>query len=188
MTGDAQLDALVAQLDRAQQRLHRLTDSLSAQTWAAKPRAGAWSAAECVDHLNLTSRAFLTPLTEAVAQASTKDKRYRMDAAGWVISIAAGPLMRAGRWRLGRIKTTAGFVPAGSPPLDSTVAAFDALQRQLKTLVGQAAGRAIDRVRITSPFEARVSYSAYSAFVIIPRHQIRHIEQAEESADLATRR
>ena len=73
------------------------------------------------------------------------------------------------------------FVPAAAPSFAATIADFDALQEQLKSIVDHAAGRAIDKVRIASPFKARVWYSAYSALVIIPRHQIRHLEQAEES-------
>lgn len=182
MTGDLQLDKLLTQLTDAQQRLHRLTDSLSPAAWAARPRADAWSAAECVAHLNLTSRAFVGPLRDAIVRSPHKDTgRYLMDWPGWFISLMAGPMLHAGRWRVGRVNTTEAFVPAAAPSFAATIADFDALQEQLKSIVDHAAGRAIDKVRITSPFEARVWYSAYSALVIIPRHQIRHLEQAEES-------
>jgi hypothetical protein len=179
MTGDLQLDELLTQLIRAQQRLHRLTDALSPAAWAARPGAEAWSAAECVDHLNLTSRAFIGPLRDAIVRSPPKDTgRYRMDWSGWLVSLMAGPMVRAGRWRVGRVNTTDAFVPAAAPPLGATIADFDALQEQFKSIVDHAAGKAIDKVRITSPFEARVSYSAYSALVIIPRHQTRHLDLA----------
>lgn len=182
MTGDLQLDELLTKLTRAQQRLHRLTDSLSPPAWAARPRADAWSAAECVDHLNLTSRAFMGPLRDAIVRSPHKDTgSYRMDWAGWLISLIAGPMPGAGRWRVGRVNTAPAFVPAAASPLAATIADFDALQEQLKSIVDHAAGKAIDKVTITSPFEARVSYSAYSALVIISRHQMRHLEQAEKS-------
>src|SRR6266550_1044877 len=35
------------------------------------------------------------------------------------------------------------------------------------------------RVRLTSPFNARVRYNLYSCFTILPRHQHRHLWQAE---------
>jgi hypothetical protein len=38
-------------------------------------------------------------------------------------------------------------------------------------------------VKIVSPFGGRMKYNAYSAFVIIARHEHRHIEQAEEAAE-----
>lgn len=186
MTGDLQLDERLTELMRAQERLHRLTDSLAPAAWAAKPHAGAWSAGECIEHLNLTSRAFIGPLRDAIVRSPQKDTgRYRMDWPGWLISWMAGPMPSAGRWRIGRVNTTEAFVPAAAPPFPATIAAFDALQEQLRSIVDHAAGKAIDKVRITSPFEARVSYSAYSALVIIPRHQMRHLEQAEESTLVA---
>ena len=43
-----------------------------------------------------------------------------------------------------------------------------------------AEGLAIDRVRIPSPFNPRIQYNAWSALVIIPRHQHRHLWQAEQ--------
>jgi hypothetical protein len=41
---------------------------------------------------------------------------------------------------------------------------------------------AIDGAKIVSPFGGRMKYNAYSALVIISRHQHRHLEQAEEAA------
>jgi hypothetical protein len=40
----------------------------------------------------------------------------------------------------------------------------------------------LDRVKIVSPFGERMKYSAYSAIVVVARHQHRHIDQAEEAA------
>jgi len=34
-------------------------------------------------------------------------------------------------------------------------------------------------VRVTSPFNARVRYNLYACFTILPRHQHRHLWQAE---------
>jgi hypothetical protein len=40
----------------------------------------------------------------------------------------------------------------------------------------------IDDVKIVSPFGGRMKYGAYSAMVIVARHQHRHLEQAEAAA------
>jgi hypothetical protein len=57
---------------------------------------------------------------------------------------------------------------------------FDALQGEQVALVHAADGLPVDRVRIVSPFDARMKYSAYSALFVLPRHQLRHVEQAED--------
>jgi hypothetical protein len=184
-----QLQRISAELDAAADRLHRLTRGMAESVWGARPTSGAWSVAECVEHLNLTSRAFVPLLQEAVARAGQREARagaYRRDLMGWIIGLSSGPMIRFGSRRLGRVRTTPPFVPSTAPPLDSTLAEFDALQEQVRRIVRDAEGRAIDAVRIVSPFDRRVSYSAYSALVIIPRHQMRHIEQAEDSARIVT--
>jgi DinB superfamily len=184
---NSQLRRISIELDAASDRLHRLITDMPERVWTTRPGNDAWSVAECIEHLNLTSRAFIPRLQQAVASAGIRAdaRRYRRDPIGWIIALSSGPMMRLGRWRLGRVRTTPAFVPAVSPPLDATVAEFDALQNQLRQILRDADGRSIDAVKVASPFDARLSYSAFSALVIIPRHQMRHLDQAEESARIA---
>jgi hypothetical protein len=179
---NAQLERITADLDSASNRLHRLTDGLADWLWATRPSQDRWSAAQCVEHLNLTSRAFVPRLQQALGRASVRDvagRPYRRDVVGWLIGISVGPLLRIGSWRVGRIRTTAPFEPPEAPGLEPTVAEFDRLQEELRRIVRAAESLAIDAIKVVSPFEARVSYSIYSALIIIPRHQMRHLEQAE---------
>ena len=46
----------------------------------------------------------------------------------------------------------------------------------------QADGLPLDRILVESPFDARVRYNLYSALVMLPRHQHRHLDQAEAAA------
>jgi hypothetical protein len=179
-----QLAAIIADFERAQRRLHALVDTFPTERWSRRRGADRWSVAECVAHLNLTSHAFLPILKSGIAQARTlgapQSVGYRRSAMGRLIGFAAGPMPRIGRWRFGRVKTAAAFVPGGTLPHDTVVAEFDALQREQIELTRQADGLPIDRVRIVSPFDARVKYDLFSAFALLPAHQRRHIEQAEE--------
>ena len=43
-----------------------------------------------------------------------------------------------------------------------------------------ADGLPLGKVKVPSPFAAGARYNLYSCFVILPRHQVRHLEQAEE--------
>jgi hypothetical protein len=179
-----QLAEIVARFDEAQARLHRLVDALPDERWSARSDPERWSVAECVAHLNLTARAFVPRLTAALDEARALGRpapsRYRRDAAGWLLSALAGPMPRIGGRRIGRIRTAAAFVPGGDLPREGVMADFDALQAEQVDLVRAADGLPIDRVRITSPFDARMKYSAYSALVVLPRHELRHVEQAED--------
>lgn len=181
-----QLSAVLEEFEGASTRLHRLVDHLPPGRWSERPEPGRWSVAECVAHLNLTGQAFLPELkgalAEAVGRGETFRGRYRRDPVGWLLSPFTGPLARIGSFRLGAVRTPAAFVPGGSLPRSEVMAEFDRLQEEQMEVVRAADGHPIHRVKIASPFEPRMRYSAYSALLILPRHQRRHTLQAEEAA------
>jgi hypothetical protein len=84
-----------------------------------------------------------------------------------------------------RTKTTAAFVPTGAASRDQLVAEFTRLQTEQIGLVKACDGLPINQVLITSPFDAKFRYNLYSALTILPRHQHRHLWQAEQVADVA---
>jgi hypothetical protein len=139
-----------------------------------------------VAHLNLTGRAYVPLLRAALDEARAlgaagggAPTRYRRDPVGWLIARMTGPLPGVGRFRIGRVRTTPAFVPGGELTRDAVVAEFDALQREQIALARAGDGLPLDRVRVTSPFDARVRYGLYACLTILPGHQGRHLEQAE---------
>ena len=179
----AQIAAAVQRFRDAQRRLHRLVESLDEERWNTRPATTGWSVAECVAHLNLTSEAYLPRLREGLTQARALGGpargRYRLDPMGAIIALATGPLPRIGAYRFGRASTAPAFVPSGALPRDHLLAEFDRLQEEQISLALQAEGLPLGQVKIASPFDPRVRYNLYSCFVILPRHQRRHVEQAE---------
>ena len=140
--------------------------------------------AECVGHLNLTAEAYL-PLLRAGLELGRKmiaspPRRYRRDPVGWLMWRMAGPPARR------RIKTTSAFVPTADRPLTQLLADFDRLQAGLIGCVADADGLPLGRLWIRSPFDQRVRYNAYSCLTILPRHQQRHLWQAEQAAATST--
>jgi len=93
-----------------------------------------------------------------------------------------GPLRHLGKARVGKIKTTPPFVPKGGKSREALLSDFVRLQSEFITLVRRADGLPIDRVKIVSPFGGKMRYNAYSAIVIVARHEHRHLQQAEEAA------
>lgn len=181
-----QLAEIVKSLESAQSHLRRLTDQLPESDWNRRPAANRWSAAECVEHLNLTSRAYIPLLGDAIAGAGevrrSPTKHYRHDALGWFLSTMFGPLRHLGRFKVGRVKTTPAFVPKPGRSRTEILSDFVRLQADLISLTRSADGLPIDDVKIVSPFGGRMRYSAWSALVIVSRHEHRHLEQAEEAA------
>ena len=93
-----------------------------------------------------------------------------------------GPMHHLGKLRLVKVKTTPPFLPQGGQSRTALLSEFVRLQGDIITLIRAADGLPLDRVKIVSPFGGRMKYSAYSGLVIIPRHQHRHIDQAQEAA------
>jgi hypothetical protein len=78
------------------------------------------------------------------------------------------------------VKTTAPFVPRGGDAPGTLVEAFDRLQRDQIVCVREADGLPLGRVKITSPFDARIRYNLFACMTILPRHQHRHLWQADQ--------
>ncbi len=173
-----QLQAVADELASAESRLRRLVVDAPAELWPRRPGPDRWSMAECVEHLNLSARAFLPSIRSSIAEGERLGRRpfvrYRRDPIGWLLWWTMRPPVRH------RLKTMAPFVPVASPPLGELVTEFSGLQAEQLACVRQADGLPLARLRIVSPFDSRVRYNLYSCLTILPAHQHRHLWQAEQ--------
>ena len=174
-----QLQDIADDFRRASARLDALLARVPDERWNVRPAPERWSVAECIEHLNLTAEAFLPPLRAAIAtgqgQAARPGQRFRRDLMGWFLWKVMPPPARM------KAKTTPGFVPTASAPRAEIVARFEEFQREQLDLLDAADGLDLQALRVPSPFSTRVHYNLYSAFSILPRHQHRHIWQAEQT-------
>ena len=172
-----QLERIAGELADARRRAYEITDPLTATSWGTRPARDEWSVAECVIHLNLTSRAFLPLIGDAIASGRALKRLapgpFRRDPVGWFVHWLVEPPT----WL--RIKTTAPFVPSSIEPRDRVLDEFDTLQDQLLGCLRGADGLDLGRLRIVSPFDVRLKYNLYSCLRIIPAHQRLHLAQAE---------
>jgi hypothetical protein len=180
-----QITRLIEQFESVQSRLHRLTDVLPEDLWSRRPTPDRWSVAECVIHLNLTSEAVMPRLRAAVAKASSfsglSAVHLRQNLTGRIFAIAIGPVLAIGPIRFGTVRAPASIVPRWDAPPAETMSTFDRFQQEWISLVSESDGRPIDRVITSSPFIPRLKYNAYSGFIIVARHELRHVVQAERS-------
>jgi hypothetical protein len=177
---DDRLSAVVAEFEEASGRLRRLVEEVPEATWGERPEVGRWSISEHVAHLNLTARAFLPELRQALGRARELGGgagTLRRDPMGWLLWRLMGPPVRL------RVKTSAAFVPEAGQPRAALVQEFEALQAEQIEITREADGLPIGRVRIRSPFDARASYNVYAALTMLPRHEHRHLWHAERAAE-----
>jgi DinB family protein len=173
-----QLLRIAGEFDAAGKRLHRLTTSVPPPDWTRRAEPGRWSIAECVVHLNLTAAAYVPLLRDALDRGrrlgGNVPVRYRRDPVGWLLWHTAGPPVRL------RVKTTAPFLPSPSTAGGELVAEFDRLQMEQVAVLTAAEGLPLGRLWIISPFDPRIRYNVYACLTILPRHQHRHLWQAEQ--------
>ena len=178
-----QLTAVVRDLEAAQERLDRLARDTHSRMWNTRPAPERWSPAECVAHLNLSSAAILPVVRAGIDSARTQPGRashYRRDVAGWLVSHLIAPSRGV------KLRTAARFVPAPEHEVPALLREFAGWQAELAACARAADGLPIDQVTVTSPFDARLSYNLYAALTLVPRHQHRHLLQAERAVEVAT--
>ncbi len=178
-----QLAQIVAALDHAERRLESIAVGTPDDRWSRRNDSERWSVAECVAHLNITSEAYVPLMRKALEEARQlppANAEYKRVFLGWLFGSLVGPMLTIGKIRLGRVKTPPNFVPTGDMPKNVILAEFKRLQMEISRMVKEGDGLALDKVLITSPFGGKIQYDCYSALVMIPRHQERHLDQAEE--------
>lgn len=173
----AQLRALAAEFAEARQRAHRVAAGLPAEIWSLRPAPERWSIAEQILHLNLASQAYLPVIEEALARGRDDglfgDGPYRRDFLGWMLARLVEPPVRL------RVKTRAEFVPAHLAPAAEALRDFDRWQDRLVASLRSAAGLALDRIEVASPYDPRLRFNLYSFLRTIPAHQRHHLWIAE---------
>lgn len=176
-----QLADVVEDYHAATERLRALIIAAPREQWAWRPAPGSWSVSECIAHLNLTAEQFLPPLRLAL-HAGRRMKlaippRFRRDPVGWALWRVAGPPVHA------RTRTKPPLMPSGPLHVEQLIAEFDALQAEHVALVRAANGLPLHRLWILSPVDPGLRYTVFSCFTILPRHQHRHLWQAERALE-----
>jgi len=74
MSPPEQLARIQVELEEAHRRAHEIVAPLKNEGWGARAAPDQWSVAECLIHLNLTSRAFLPLIKDAIGPLSPSSR------------------------------------------------------------------------------------------------------------------
>ena len=170
----SQLDEIRSQFEACSDHAGRLLTGSVPERLTRRPASGGWSAAQCVAHLTVTNQHYFLMLRDALAQAPSGDGPYKMDMRGRLLRWILEPPYRS------RVKTIPSMEPAAGEDPAKVLAAFLAGQQELASILDAARGKALGSVQITSPFNRRMKYNAYSCFVVLAAHERRHLWQAEQ--------
>ncbi|MGH9521299.1 MAG: DinB family protein [Terriglobales bacterium] len=167
------LAEIEAQLRACSVRADQLVMQAGDALWTA-PARGGWSVGQCIAHLARTADEWAPRIDEALANAPAGSPPYKPTLTGrllaWFIEppyrmkFKAVPVLTPRDRRIERMQLIGEFMEA---------------QRAIERLLRISDGKAIDRVILPSPVDARLKYDLYSTFRIIAAHERRHLWQAE---------
>ena len=177
-----QLQEVRREIDEATARAKRLVNQLDDAAFQKRPAGGSWSAAECLVHLNLTTRAFLPLIDDALRSAPPgpvdPGRRYRRDVVGWLLTKMMEPPARM------KVKTTPPFMPEASAGRTEILGEFERLQAEFAARVESANRYDISAVKVRSPFSETMRYRLIGGLTAILAHERRHLWQAERASGL----
>lgn len=173
------LEDVEAEIDEATKRAWQLVKSTDPRFFTVRPHPSKWSAAECLSHLSISTEMFLPVIAQSIEEGRkrnlTTTKKPSMDLLGRILRWFLEPPIRK------RVATSAPFVPKAVRAKAEAFGEFSSLQSKLIDLLHQARGLDLGKLKIVSPFDKRVRYNLYSAFMIVAAHQRRHLWQAEQT-------
>jgi DinB superfamily len=145
-------------------------------TWRASE--GAWSVAECLDHLAAGNTVYIGAMARPAALARERGRWRRGPATPGFV----------GRWFIGmleppvtpRFKLTAPRIirPRSGPPLHEAFAAFLTSHAAVRAFLRENADLDLARVRFPNPFVTGVRFSLATGLHVLAAHDRRHLWQA----------
>lgn len=155
-----------------------LIEGLSEAQLNWQPSAEQWSIAECLDHLAVTNREMIKKLRAAVIEARAKGLLgYGPFRHGWLgnmfVRSIEPPVKR-------KFKAPQIFRPRAALSLDEVARDFFSTQEEVLSLINEANGVHLARVKIASPISKWIKYSLGQAFRLIATHERRHLWQARQ--------
>jgi len=172
---EAQLTDLQNQLAAVTGKFQKLFAVNEEARLLKRTRNGGWSAAENMEHLTKTSMNYQDIFKDVLVDPPKGTGPFKMDFKGRMLSWMMDPPF----WI--KIKTRPMVEPHGIISASNVLADFEASQKMLNETIAKVDGLALEKIIITSPFEAKMKYNLFSCFNILASHQRRHFVQAEEA-------
>lgn len=182
-----ELQALDDQLDAAARDAQAVASGLSEERGCWCPQSGSWSVSECLDHLAITNRVYLTAMEPAARRAHEQGSKRGDPALPGVI----GRLFIKGleppvkpRFKM---RAPRKIRPRVQAPLPDALASFLASQDGVRAFLRANEELDLAHIRFANPFLPGVRFSLATGLHVIAAHERRHLWQAWNVRRLAER-
>ncbi|HXT68454.1 MAG TPA: DinB family protein [Vicinamibacterales bacterium] len=171
-----ELQKLIDELDAADRDAKAVASGLSEAAGTAQPAPGAWSVAECLDHLATSNRVYLAPIGEAASLGRAAGRMRRRPAlpgfVGGLFARSLEPPVNV------KVKNPKSSTPRPSPPLAVSLAAFLESQEHVRAFIRANADLDLASIRFVNPFITWIRFSLATGLHVIASHDRRHLWQA----------
>jgi hypothetical protein len=174
----ADIRALGEELAAVEGDAAALVAGLSAERAGWRLAPGAWSVAECLDHLAAANRVYLAAMGPPAARARERGRWRRGPATPGL----------AGRWFVGtleppprpllKLPAPRQIRPRASPPIAAAHADFQATHRDVGAFLRDNADLDLAHIGFANPFVPGVRFSLATGLHVIAAHERRHLWQA----------
>jgi len=183
------LSDCTARFDAANQRFEDLVARMTPEEAQQRPAPGRWSAAECIEHLNVTAKTYSPKIEGAIQRGQAKQLRApapytQRSLLGRILFWSLAP----GKNR--KVKAPGIFQPekTSSPngghsdlDYDRVCRDFRDSMERFRQLAIEADGLDLGRIRMATPIGPWPRLTLGEAFEVHSQHIPRHLDQAERA-------
>lgn len=163
-------------LDDSRDELVRAARAIPASRWTTAPAAGAWSAAQVIDHLRIVEHGIVRLFEKLIPDAIAAGH----PAEGATDSVLDHAFIARASDRSRRIEAPPRVLPTGAPDLEAGLAAMAAERVALRAAVARGDGLALGTLEWQHP--ALGTLDLYRWLVFVGAHEVRHARQLREMA------
>lgn len=184
--GHPDIVALAASFEQVEADARRLIASTNESTGIWQPHPGAWSVAECLDHLATANRVYLAAMRPAAERAEAEGRLRRRPARPGFIGGLFAWSLEPPVTRAFKLPAPRKIRPRHSPPLADAAHAFLESHRELRAFLREFAAIDLASVRFPNPFIRGVRFSLATGLHVLAAHERRHLWQGWRVREAAT--
>jgi hypothetical protein len=147
-----------------------------------QPAPGAWSAMQCLGHLNAYGRYYLPAIEKAIDIARMKRKPVNsIFTPGWLGNYFTKLMLPSESGGPVKMKAPKNYTISNEGSSDEVLAEFIVQQEKLLVLLHQARRIDLNKIRIPVSIAKLIKLKLGDVFMFLIAHNIRHVNQAERA-------
>ena len=151
-----------------------------------QPSPNAWSAMQCIGHLNMYGDYYLPAIEQAIMQANkTGNSASAIFTPGWLGNYFTNMMQTSPGKGSKKMKAPKNYTITNEGLSDEVIARFIDQQEKLLVLLDKAANVNLNTIRIPISIAPFIKLKLGDVFMFLIAHNNRHVQQAERAIDAA---